>query len=120
MSRCVMELVSVLSAVRFSNDKMQKVNLFETSNLFCDAYCLRPGQGQKPHTHQGADKIYYVLQGEATVQIGSEKCILRAGQIVLAPSDTLHGVENTSQSDVTLLVIMAPNPNREHGKDQRH
>ena len=107
-----MELLSVSSVVRFSSDKMQKVNLFETSNLFCDVYCLRPGQEQKPHAHQGADKIYYVLQGEATVQIGSEKCRLLAGQIVLAPSHTLHGVENTSQSDLTLLVIMAPNPNR--------
>ena len=28
---------------RFSAEKMQKLNLFETDQMFCDVYCLGPG-----------------------------------------------------------------------------
>ncbi|TDI94531.1 MAG: cupin domain-containing protein, partial [Caldithrix sp.] len=35
---------NIPSRVRFSIEKMQKVNLFETRNFFCDIYCLEPGQ----------------------------------------------------------------------------
>jgi quercetin dioxygenase-like cupin family protein len=95
----------------FSAEKMQKVNLFETENLFCDVYCLQPGQAQPPHRHSGADKIYYVLEGTATIQVGEEEKSLGPGKIVLAPSGSIHGVRNVSQENLTLLVMMAPNPN---------
>jgi quercetin dioxygenase-like cupin family protein len=103
--------IDVLSRKVFSEGKMQKVNLFETGNLFCDIYCLMPGQSQKPHSHTGADKIYYVLEGDASIQVGGEVQVVKPGQIVLAPSGAEHGVTNASGNEVTLLVMMAPNPN---------
>ena len=36
---------------RFSPQKMQKLNLFETDQMFSDVYCLGPGQAQHVHTH---------------------------------------------------------------------
>jgi len=107
-----MNSVEVLSKKIFSQDKMQKVNLFETGNLFCDIYCLLPGQAQKPHRHHGADKIYYVLEGQGHFQVGEEERALGPGMILLAPSDVDHGVRNTSGETLCLLVVMAPNPNK--------
>jgi len=107
-----MIVIEVLKRKAFSAEKMRKVNLVETDNFFCDLYGLRPGQAQKVHSHQGADKVYYVLEGSGTFHIGAEEKVLRAGMIVLAPSGVDHGVENTSDDDLTLLVFMAPNPNR--------
>jgi quercetin dioxygenase-like cupin family protein len=106
-----MQSIEVLSAKQFADEKMQKVSLFDTANCFCDLYCLNPGQSQKPHSHSGADKIYYVLEGEATIQIGDEEQTLGLGRIVLAPSEVLHGVRNASNQPLSLLVFMAPNPN---------
>ena len=106
-----MQSIEVSSAKRFADDKMQKVSVFETANCFCDLYCLKPGQSQRPHSHAGADKIYYVLEGEATIQIGDEEEVLGPGRIVLAPSEVLHGVRNASSQPLSLLVFMAPNPN---------
>lgn len=107
-----MNSLEVLSKKTFSTEKMQKVNLFETENMFCDLYCLLPGQAQKPHRHQGADKIYHVLEGSGTFQIGAEEKLLEQGMIVLAPSDVDHGVRNTGSANLCLLVFMAPNPNK--------
>jgi quercetin dioxygenase-like cupin family protein len=106
-----MQSIEVLSAKRFAEEKMQKVSLFDTANCFCDLYCLSPGQSQKAHSHAGADKIYYVLEGDATIQVGDEEQVLGPGRIVLAPSEVVHGVRNASSQRLSLLVFMAPNPN---------
>ncbi len=102
---------NVLSQARFSAEKMQKVNLFETENFFCDVYCLEPGQEQKPHAHSGADKIYFVLEGEGTIRIGAKERRVAKHDICLAAAGLEHGVKNTSAGRLILLVFMAPNPN---------
>ena len=106
-----MTFKNIRDAVRFSREKMAKVNLFETENMFCDVYGLDPGQEQKPHTHDGADKIYFVVEGTGTFQLGSEEHQLGPEMVVLAPSGVPHGVRNTANTRLMLLVFMAPNPN---------
>ena len=96
----------------FAKEKMKKVKVFDTDNFFCDLYCLKPGQSQKIHAHQGADKVYFVLEGIGNFSIGDKKKTLKNGTAVLAPSGVLHGVVNDSDSNLTLFVFMAPNPNR--------
>jgi len=96
---------------RFSPDKMQKVNMFETERMFADIYCLEPGQQQRIHAHAGADKIYFVVEGVAHFHIGGEERDLGPDNIVLAPSDIEHGVINNTNEQVVLLVFLAPNPN---------
>ena len=107
-----MEVRNVNSERRFSTEKMQKMNLFETERMFADVYCLEPGQEQKRHAHSGADKIYFVLEGSGRFHIGDEDRELGVDQIVLAPSGTEHGVSNRSDARLVLLVFMAPNPNK--------
>lgn len=105
-----MHIVTLANAARFSDEKMQKVGLFETDRLFCDLYCLKPGQAQKLHRHAGSDKIYYVLSGRGIVRVGEEERELTAGQAVLAPSGTEHGVTGAAGGPLVLLVFMAPKP----------
>jgi mannose-6-phosphate isomerase-like protein (cupin superfamily) len=92
----------------FSSEKMKKVNLFETERVLCDVYCLEPGQAQKAHTHDGQDKIYMVLNGQAKVKVGNDEQILAKNQIVIASSGEDHGVTNPGPERLTMLVIMAP------------
>ena len=39
-----MDAKHVFSQKAFNEQKMQKVNLFETERMFCDLYCFEPGQ----------------------------------------------------------------------------
>ncbi|MGQ4808181.1 hypothetical protein NKDENANG_01548 [Candidatus Entotheonellaceae bacterium PAL068K] len=105
-----MDMKHVVSRKAFNEQKMQKVNLFETEQMFCDLYCFEPGQEQKTHTHAGSDKIYYVLEGHGTFHIGGETQDLQEQMIVIAPSGVEHGVVNTSHARLVLLVYMAPKP----------
>jgi quercetin dioxygenase-like cupin family protein len=99
-----------LDVRRFDAAKMQKLNLFQTERFFCDVYCLEPGQAQKPHKHEGADKLYAVLEGEVRAHVGEQSVALAAGDVVLAPAGIDHGLENVSQGRAAVLVFMAPSP----------
>ena len=92
-----MDIRTIFDACRFSSEKMQKVNLFATTELFVDLYCLEPGQQQKVHTHDASSKFYVVLEGHAHFHIADETKDVGPGQSVLARAGELHGVENTSQ-----------------------
>lgn len=106
-----MPWVKVSDWLSFRPDKLNKVNLFDEPQLFLDVYCLEPGQEQKPHAHEGAAKIYYVLEGEGTFLVDGAEQTLGAGHAVLSPAGDPHGVRNDSAARLTLLVTMAPNPN---------
>src|SRR5436190_15296219 len=106
----MIEVKSFAALRRFAPDKLQKLNLFETPRFFCDVYCLEPGQAQKPHKHDDADKLYAVLEGEVQARVGAESVALRSGDVVLAPAGIDHGLENSSASRAAVLVFMAPRP----------
>lgn len=99
------------SAAQFSDEKLNKINLYESQQLFCDVYCLQPGQAQKPHKHDDNDKIYHALTGTCHVQLGDTITPLPPGQVAISPAGQIHGLENRSDEPATLLVVMAPHPN---------
>jgi mannose-6-phosphate isomerase-like protein (cupin superfamily) len=105
-----MEVVEFGKLVRFSDDKMQKVPLFDSAKYFCDLYCLKPGQDQRIHTHDESDKIYVVMRGAGLFHIGGEERELDSGQAVIARPGEAHGVRNNGQQDLVLLVFMTPKP----------
>ena len=105
-----MKVVNVRDAVAFNPEKLKKVGLFDTDKFFCDIYCFEPGQSQKVHSHEGSDKVYYVLQGKGMVTVGSEEKELVVDEITIAPSGQDHGVVNHTNEKLVMLVFMAPQP----------
>ena len=83
-----MNIVNLSDRQQFSGEKMKKNNMFQTPRFFCDIYCFEPGQEQKGHIHGEQDKVYLVLEGQGTFQVGSEKQVLGPGQGTLAPAGT--------------------------------
>jgi mannose-6-phosphate isomerase-like protein (cupin superfamily) len=105
-----MQALNVESLVHFSDEKMQKIPLFDSTKYFCDLYCLKPGQDQRIHSHAESDKIYFVLRGRGLFHIGSEERELGTGEAVVARPGEPHGVRNESAEDLVLLVFMTPRP----------
>ena len=106
-----MTFVDSKEARRFSQEKLQKNNLFESAQMFCDLYCLEPGQEQSAHGHAGATKFYFVLEGRGRFRLGEEERELGPGGLAWAAPGELHGVANPGPERLVLLVSMAPNPN---------
>ena len=63
------------------------------------------------HAHKDEDKTYYVLEGYGSFVVGDEMQEHGPHHAVFAPAELPHGVKNTSNGRLTLLVFMTPNPN---------
>ena len=105
-----MQALNFESLVHFSDEKMQKIPLFDSTKYFCDLYCLKPGQDQRIHNHAESDKIYFVFRGRGKFHIDGEERELVAGEAVVARPGEPHGVHNVSAEDLVLLVFMTPKP----------
>ena len=105
-----METRNVDQLIRFSDDKMQKISVFDSAKYFCDLYCLKSGKDQRNHSHAESEKIYLVLRGKGTFHIAGEEKELGAGEIVIARPGEAHGVRNAAAEDLVLLVFMTPRP----------
>ena len=105
-----MESRRLEESISFSDEKMKKNPIFDSPNLFYDAYCLLPGQSQKVHAHEGSDKVYYVLRGEGRFTVGEEERDLEEGNAVIARAGDPHGVRNETRENLVILVTMAPPP----------
>jgi quercetin dioxygenase-like cupin family protein len=100
----------VPSLTAFAAEKMKKVGLVDTPNLFCDAYCFEPGQEQTGHRHAVGDKLYYVVSGSGRIRVGADERDVRPGDLVCAPAGDDHAVRNPGPDRLVLLVVMAPKP----------
>ena len=105
-----MNVVNLSDYHKFSSEKMKKNNMFQTPRFFCDIYCFEPGQEQKGHIHGEQDKVYIVLEGQGTFQVGREKQVLGSGQGTMAPAGEEHGVKNHTDQRLKVLVFVSPNP----------
>lgn len=105
-----MKVINLLDFQQFSSEKLRKNNIFQTERFFCDVYCFEAGQEQKGHVHGEQDKVYLVLDGQGTFQVGNEQHILGPGQGTMAPAGEPHGVRNHTTARLTVLVFVAPNP----------
>lgn len=102
--------IHVPDRLAFSAEKLKKVGLVDTANLFCDAYCLEPGQEQAGHRHAVGDKLYFVLSGTGRIRVGDEERDVQPGDLACAPAGADHGVRNPGPDRLALLVMMAPKP----------
>ena len=105
-----MKVINISDYQKFASDKMKKNNIFQTARFFCDIYCFEPGQEQKGHVHGQQDKVYLVLEGKGTFQVGNEKQVLGPGDGTLAQAGEEHGVLNHTNERLKVLVFVAPNP----------
>ncbi len=102
--------IRVSEHAKFRPDKMAKIALATTPRAQLDLYCLEPGQDQKPHAHDDQDKIYLVLEGRGRVVVGAATETLEAGEAIVAPAGTAHGIANDGTARLTVLVVVTPPP----------
>jgi mannose-6-phosphate isomerase-like protein (cupin superfamily) len=89
-------------------EKFYKTTLWQGQHLMIGLNCLEPGQTQKVHAHEGADKYYFVLEGRGMFTIGEEQKDAGTGSLIVAPSGIPHGVTNNGGVRLSLLVTIAP------------
>lgn len=96
----------------YSPSKMGKATIFESPRVLVGLNAFEPGQEHAPHAHAGADKIYYVLEGEGEFTLNDTKMRLKAGHMLAAPSGEPHGVKNDTNKRLLVMAVIAPGPGK--------
>ena len=93
-----------------SLEKFYKATLWQGQHMMIGLNCLEPGQTQKIHAHDGAEKFYFVLEGSGLFTLADEEKVAGTGSLVVAPAGIPHGVTNHGEQRLSLLVAIAPPP----------
>jgi mannose-6-phosphate isomerase-like protein (cupin superfamily) len=66
---------------------------------------LRPGKASLKHYHPIAEESYYILAGRGQVLLDETWTDVTAGDTILIPSNVVHQIRNTSQSQESLVFL---------------
>jgi len=91
-------------------DKMGKATLFESGRLLVGLNAFEPGQVHELHSHEGMDKLYYVLEGEGVFLLEGRQLPTMAGDLMVAPEGVPHGIRNSGTGRLLVLAVLAPAP----------
>lgn len=67
-----------------------------------------PGEQEQRHYHNTARQFFYILQGEAVLEVAGSRAVLQAEQGIEVPPGVPHQFRNESDREVIFLVISAP------------
>jgi len=83
--------------------------LYDTEHAQVVHMILKPGEKLKKHLTP-VDVIFYVLEGNGTVEIGDEKQEVGPDTLIDSPAKTPHCWYNESNDILRFLVIKVPRP----------
>jgi mannose-6-phosphate isomerase-like protein (cupin superfamily) len=89
---------TIRSILDRSNAPVQNQSLAEAS--------LPAGQATQRHYHKRAEEIYFILQGEAEMEVDGEMRDVRPGDAILLPPGAWHVIR--AQTPLRFLCCCAP------------
>ncbi len=69
---------------------------------------MPPKTAEVKHYHQKARQFFFILSGEATIEIAGKRQVLHQHEGMEVPPDVPHQIFNESQQDLEFLVISQP------------
>ena len=77
-------------------------------SLYATDVYLSPGFGAPPHHQPTEEELWYLLEGQLDVRVGTRSTVLRAGAFAFIPRDTTHTFRSSGTSPAHLLAWNAP------------
>lgn len=87
----------------------------------CDGWCLvkneklnvieerlPPGAKETRHRHAKAQQFFYIVKGEATLEIDGRVLVLHDHEGALVPPGVAHQMQNLSKRDLAIIVTSQP------------
>jgi quercetin dioxygenase-like cupin family protein len=74
------------------------------------AWHVQAGQHLAAHSHPSGQDTWVIMSGTGTYQLDKEgtTMIIKAGDVVIAPTGAVHGVYNHGTEPLTFVGIVAP------------
>ena len=82
--------------------------LLDGDDLTVVEECVPAGKSEARQRHAAASEFFYVLQGEATLEVDGHVHVLGARKGMHVPPGVAHQLRNTGDTDVRFLVVSSP------------
>lgn len=89
-------------------DNCEGWHLLQESDLSVIEERMPPEASEVGHFHSKAQQFFFILSGQATMEINGERILLTAGQGLAIPRGVRHQFRNHSVEPVRFLVISQP------------
>lgn len=72
----------------------------------------QPSAHVATHAHQVQEQVYYVLEGQAVMELDGKRRVVRPGTTVFIPPGVEHAIYNTGTVDLVFFVVTSPPDDR--------
>ena len=69
---------------------------------------VKPGEKTLLHVHAKSEEIYYIINGQGKMQLGSESLNINQGDSICIPPGTPHNIKNTGADNLKILCCCSP------------
>jgi mannose-6-phosphate isomerase-like protein (cupin superfamily) len=76
--------------------------------LFFADHPVPPGYGVPMHVHEAEDELFYILEGEITLESAEGTLMAGQGAFIHLPHGVAHGYRNASAQPARMLVVTTP------------
>ena len=94
----------------YAPGRMGKSTIFRSDRIMVGLNAFEPGQEHSLHSHEGMDKVYYVVEGEGLFLLESSEVQMQAGVVLVSPEGVPHGIRNTGSGRLLVFTVLAPSP----------
>lgn len=91
-----------------NNEWLCRPDLVEAEKLLLVRANMDPMHCHPFHLHPHREEIIYVVYGRAEQWVGTEKRILKAGEMAHIPAGTIHATYNPHMEPLVFLAILSP------------
>jgi len=85
---------------------------FEVPGHLLQVVTVPPRTRQRLHLHREQTEVFYVLEGQALIEIGGEEYFARPGDAFICSPGDRHSLWNQSDDDFRLVVFKINRPEK--------
>ena len=90
---------------------IQATKLYDKDHGVIMHLLLKPNESLKPHITP-VDVVFYIVKGQPSILVGEEKIQAKQDDLIESPKDIVHCIYNETDSDVRILVMKLPRPEK--------
>src|SRR6266853_5576457 len=79
---------------------------------------LEPRGGQVPWHNQEQEEVYFIVQGEGEICVGTERSSIKAGQAVFMQPTLFHQLTNTGDEPMHMIYVYCPGGDVAHWRQE--
>ena len=87
---------------------MCRSDVVSNEHLLLVRATMDPHREHPFHTHPTREEIIFVISGQAEQWVGTQKRLLKAGEMAFIPMGEVHGTYNPHDEPLVFLAILSP------------